>query len=131
MFIRNEKRFNPYAQFTDDQGVTYANLSDPALRASLGVTEIPDPTHPEDYSDDTYFKTEQGDAPYVIYTKRPQEQIDQSENNRLIQKMDALESKSMRAVREAVLSGDQAALQVIEDKIDALRKKLKKLEVVQ
>lgn len=40
------------------------------------LTEIADPVPPEDYSEATYFRTEQDDAPYVVYTRKPQEMID-------------------------------------------------------
>lgn len=75
MFILNEKRINIYAPFTSDSGVTYANLTDPAIRNQLGVVEIAEPAQPEDYSDDLYYRTEQDDAPYVIYTRKSDEQI--------------------------------------------------------
>lgn len=75
MFILNEKRINIYAPFTSDSGVTYANLTDPAIRDQLGVVEISEPVPPEDYSDDLYYRTEQDEAPYVVYTRKSDEQI--------------------------------------------------------
>lgn len=74
MFIRNNKRFNIYAQQTID-GVTYLNFLDPVLRAELGITELAEPVAPADYSDDTYFRNESDEAPYVTYTKRPEDQL--------------------------------------------------------
>lgn len=75
MFILNEKRINIYAPFTSAEGATYANLTDPAIRDQLGVVEITEPAQPEDYSEDLYYRTEQDEAPYVIYTKKSDEQI--------------------------------------------------------
>lgn len=74
MFIRNNKRFNIDASTTID-GVTYPNFRDAALRTLLGITEIAEPTPPVDYSEDTYYRTEQDDAPYVVYTQKSSEQI--------------------------------------------------------
>jgi len=75
MFILNEKRINIHAPFTTPEGVTYGNLTDPAVRDQLGVVEIADPTQPDDYSDDLYYRTEQDEAPYVVYTSKSDEQI--------------------------------------------------------
>lgn len=40
------------------------------------LQEIAEPKPPGDYSEATYFRTEQDDAPYVVYTRKPQEMID-------------------------------------------------------
>lgn len=40
------------------------------------LQEIADPKPPGDYSEATYFRTEQDDAPYVVYTRKPQEMLD-------------------------------------------------------
>ena len=78
MFIRNELRFNPHAEQVID-GILYpaSSFRDPEVLARLGITEIPDPQPPEDYSDKFYYRTEQDTAPYVIYTKKSDEQIAQ------------------------------------------------------
>lgn len=75
MFILNNRRINIYASHTTAQGVTYANLTDPTVRAKVGVTEIPDPTPPADYSDEIYYRTEQDTAPYVIFTRKSDEEV--------------------------------------------------------
>lgn len=75
MFILNEKRINIYAPFTTPEGVTYGNLTDPAVRDQIGVIEVSEPTPPEDYSESTYYRTEQDEAPYVVYTRKSDEQI--------------------------------------------------------
>lgn len=75
MFILNEKRINIYAPFVTTEGVTYGNLTDPVVRSQLGVVEVTEPTPPEDYSEDLYYRTEQDEAPYVVYTRKSDEQI--------------------------------------------------------
>lgn len=84
MFIRDSKRFNIYASATID-GVTYPNFLSPELRGQLGITEIADPAPPADYSDETYYRTEQDGSPYVVYTKKSAEQIKQQEDAKAVQ----------------------------------------------
>ena len=71
MFIwkSNQKRCNPYASYTDENGTRFTRVP-----ADL-YEEIHDPVPPADYSDETYYRTEQDDAPYVIFTKKSDEQI--------------------------------------------------------
>ena len=75
MFILNEKRINIHAPFTTSEGVTYGNLTDPEVRNQLGVIEVSEPIPPEDYSESTYYRTEQDEAPYVVYARKSDEQI--------------------------------------------------------
>lgn len=98
MFIRDSKRFNIYASTTID-GVTYPNFTSPELRGSLGITEIPDPTPPADYSEETYYRTEQDDSPYVVYTKKSAEQLKQLED-----------AKSLAAAKQYLLDTDYKML---------------------
>ena len=76
--IRNGKRFNIYAQQEID-GVTYPEFTSASLQAQLGITAV-EPEVPADFSYDTYTVQEITDAPYVVYTKKSQEQITQQEN---------------------------------------------------
>jgi hypothetical protein len=73
MFIlkSNQKRCNPEAAYVDANGTRRTKML-PEL-----YTEIPEPAAPEDYSTDYYYRTEQDDAPYVIYTRKSDEQIAQ------------------------------------------------------
>ena len=87
-------------------------------------TEIPDPTPPEDYSDETYYRTEQDDAPYVIYTKKSVEQLDALHNSKIKQQIASIEAGQARAVREAAL-GNTQHLQDIETAVVLLRGQLK------
>jgi len=116
--IETNRRVNPYAPYKDSEGTTY-----PRMPAHL-YTEIPDPTPPEDYTDETYYRTEQDDAPYVIYTKKSQEQLDQLTNSKLKAQIAAIEAGQARAVREAAL-GDTTYLTQLEAQIQALRVQLK------
>ncbi len=113
MFLLNDKRINPHAAHTTAEGVTYANLLDPAVRSLLGVVEVAEPTPPEDYSDETYFKTEQDDAPYVVFTKKPDEMIEQVRRAKLQAQIDALDGGNpmARPTREfMILSMEKEAV---------------------
>lgn len=105
MFTLNSKRINPDAPLTTPDGVTYANLRDPSVREQLGVQEIPDPQPPEDYSDETYYRTEQDTAPYVVFTRKSDEQIEQARRAKVQAQIDALEQGALmpRATREFML----------------------------
>lgn len=72
MYIdKNKKRFNPYATHVVDGVVFQGNiLSFPYALEDLFVKQIPEPEAPEDYSEDTYFRMEVDEAPYVIYEKK-------------------------------------------------------------
>ncbi len=85
MFILNKKRINIHAPFTTDNGIQYANLLSEDVRKILGVKEIPDPTIPEDYTVETYYRVEQDEAPYVVYTKKSEEQLQQIQQNKINQ----------------------------------------------
>lgn len=82
MFILNEKRINIHAPFTTSEGVTYGNLTDPEVRNQVGVIEVSEPIPPEDYSESTYYRTEQDEVPYVIYTRKSDEQIAEYRKNK-------------------------------------------------
>lgn len=85
MFILNKKRINIYAPFTTNDGIQYVNLLSEDTRRVLGVKEIQEPVAPEDYTEETYYRTEQDEAPYVIYTKKPEEQLQQIQQNKINQ----------------------------------------------
>jgi hypothetical protein len=69
IFTATNRRANPEASYESEDGTRYAKVPRELL------TEIPDPTPPDGYSDETYYRTEQDDAPYVIYTKKSDEQL--------------------------------------------------------
>ena len=105
-----------------------SRLDSPELRAAVGVIEIADDPAPEGYSDDTYFRTEDWSAtqrPYIIYTRKSDEQINDVANNKVKAQIVALEDQQGRAIREATLTGDKTRLQKLDDDIAALRSQLK------
>lgn len=55
----------------------FSRLDTPEIRERAGVVEVAEPAPPADYSDDFYYRTEQDDAPYVAYTRKSDEQIQQ------------------------------------------------------
>lgn len=129
MFTFNNKRFNIHAPAEIDD-VRYPNFLDPYLRLAMGIVEIPDPQPPADYSGDTYFRTEQDDAPYVVYTRKSDEQINQATRTRILSQIAALEQSALmaRQVREIMLSmpgAEQqpwfARVKTLNDEVAALR----------
>jgi len=129
MFTRNQKRFNIYAPAEIDE-VRYANFLDPYLRLAMGIVEVADPVPPADYSEDTYFRTEQDDAPYVVYTRKSDEQINQAKRARILAQVSALEQSALmaRPVREILLGQPGANQQpwfarvkAVDDEVAALR----------
>jgi hypothetical protein len=88
MFIDNETKlrvniYRPYKGFS--------KLTTPEIRQRAGVVEIPDPVPPDDFSEETYYSTEQDDAPYVVYTKKSDEQLAAIRWNKLKQIRDELQ----------------------------------------
>ena len=114
MFIKDNKRFNPFADITF-KGVTYSGnlLSFPSAMLEMGVTEVPDPPVPEGYSPDTYFRLVVDEAPYVVYEPKSPEQVRQAELARIPeitpwQMRKALNQLGLREqVETAVAAGNQ------------------------
>jgi len=75
IFSATQSSVNIYAPYTSADGTKHANLLDLTVREAAGVVEIADPQPPEDYSTDTYYRTEQDTPPYVVFTKKSDEQI--------------------------------------------------------
>jgi hypothetical protein len=99
-----------------------SRLDTPEIRAAVGVVEIADPIKPDDYSDETYYKSETDDFPYVIYTRKPQEQIDQMLKAKALAAIDAVERNAMlpRLIREYMLELPGAASKPWFAKVKAL-----------
>lgn len=72
MFIDSETklRVNIYAPYKG-----FSKLDTQEIRAKADVIEIAEPEKPADYSEDLYYRTEQDAAPYVVYTRKSDEQI--------------------------------------------------------
>ena len=106
--------------------VIYPNLLNPENRKTLGIIEIEDPVRPEDFSDETYYVNQSDDAPYIIYTRKSQEQLDQLAKAKIQQEIASLETSiTPRRIREALLTGDNSFIQSVEDKIAELRSQIK------
>ena len=129
MFTRNQKRCNIYAPAEIDD-VRYSGFTDPSLREQLGIVEVADPVPPEDYSEDTYFRTEQDDAPYVVYVRKSDEQINQATRARILSQIVSLEqgalmARQVREVMRGLPGADQqpwfARVKAIDDEVAALR----------
>ena len=67
MYRLHSKKINIDAPITVD-GIQYPNLRDPALRALLGVVEVPDPVYPDP---DQFFWTENEDGSLNITPRDP------------------------------------------------------------
>jgi hypothetical protein len=104
MHIINNKRIWIDRPITID-GVLYPHLHEAALRESLGIVEIPDIQPPDDYSDETYFRTEQDSAPYTLFTRKPDSMIAEAKAAKLLNEIDSLERQQLmpRATREFML----------------------------
>ena len=107
-----------------------SRLDSPELREAVGVIEIERDAPPDEYNDhpDWYEVREDWEAiqrPYVIYTRKSDEQINEITNNKIKAQIAALEAGQHRAIREATLTGDKTRLQKLDDDIAALRSQLK------
>lgn len=83
MYIKDNKRFNPY-QTVVCWGVTYQGniTSFPDAMAAMGITEIPDVPRP-DVSDDTHFVFPLDEAPWWSVTPKSEEMIAQAAQAKL------------------------------------------------
>ena len=72
IWIDNDTKLRVHIQY---QYKGFSRLDTPEIRAAANVVEIADPTPPGDYSDDIYYRTESQEAPYVVYTRKSDEQI--------------------------------------------------------
>lgn len=73
VFKSTQKRCNPYAAFTEEDGTKHHKIP-PHL-----YEELPEPPAPEGYdaNPNLWYRTEQDEAPYVTYTPKPQEQVNE------------------------------------------------------
>jgi hypothetical protein len=116
---RNNKRFNPYATYTV-LGVVYEKgdiLKFPEAIAYLGIEEVQEPDPPDEYktNPEYYFRTEQETFPYVIYTRKSEEQIRQA----FVSKLPVLTPWQMRkALRAAgLMSAVKTAMQAADEEV--------------
>lgn len=71
MFIKDGKRFNIEAPFTDGNK-SFPNMRDPYWHPFYNITQIPDPVRGDDRF---YFVNESNEAPYVINTPKNLESV--------------------------------------------------------
>lgn len=83
VFKDTKKRANQFAEYTSSDGTRYPWVPSDLLE----VIDLPFP--PEDYSDETYYRTEQDTAPYVIYTRKSDEVIQQLMLSKFISAMES------------------------------------------
>lgn len=120
MYIKDGKRFNIYASATFD-GIRYHNFTNADLRALLEITWVDEPEPPLDYTDDTYYRVEQDDAPYVVYTPRTPEQIAQIQLNKAKTSRQALVQQiTVTTSTNKVFDGDESSQDRIARAISAL-----------
>lgn len=124
IYIHEEtgKMVNIYAPFGG-----FSRLDTPEIRARAGVIAAGEDAPPVDYDPSFYDRREDWEAtqrPYVIYAKKPEEQIKAIQDERIKAKITALESQQGRAIREAVLTGDKTRLTALDAEIAALRAQL-------
>jgi hypothetical protein len=74
----------------------FSILDTPEIRDRVGVVEIADPPRPDDYSEETYYRTEQEDYPYVIYTRKSDEQIEEIRRNKIFTEISAIEDRQIK-----------------------------------
>ena len=88
------KRVNIHAPYAG-----FSRLDTPEIRAAANVVEIPDP---ERMPDETHYNQEIDEAPYLISTPKPQEQVDAAWNSKIQGQIDALEQPQLlpRVTRE-------------------------------
>ena len=107
-----------------------SRLDSEEIRAAVGVVEIERDAPPEGYTDhpDWYDVREDWEAtqrPYIIYTRKSDDQINEIHNTRIKQQIAAIEAGQHRAIREATLTGDKTRLQKLDEDIATLRSQLK------
>lgn len=98
VFKDTKLRANEFAQFTDAEGTRYPQVP----RDLLEWADLPEP--PADF-DDTYTVQEVMDAPYVIFTRKSDEQIAEQNKAKAKAEIEQKERSEMmpRAIREFML----------------------------
>ena len=83
-----------------------SRLDSAEIRAAVGVIEIDDDPAPEGHSDDTYYRTEDWHAtqrPYIIYTRKSDEQIAEVK----LQRAKAERTAAVEAIKVTTTSGKE------------------------
>lgn len=93
VFKDTKLRANEFAAYTSPEGVSY-----PWVPRDL-LEEVDVALPPEDFSEDTYYRTEQDEAPYVVFTRKSDEQLAALAKSKLDAKL-----KLVRDLRDAILN---------------------------
>lgn len=68
----------------------FSKLDSDTIRTKVGVIEVADPIPPAGYNDEDWHRTEQDASPYVVFTKKADEQIAASRWKKIKQLRDDL-----------------------------------------
>lgn len=91
----------------------FSRLDTPEIREAAGVIELAEPEPPTDYDPDFYYRVEQDTSPYVVYTRKPEEQIAEIQMQR---------AKALRAVEVKDITVTTASGKVFDGDEDAQRR---------
>jgi len=80
-----------------------SKLDTPEILEAVGVIEIAEPPAPNDFSEDTYYRTEQDASPYVVYTPKSAEQIAQV----TLSKAKQQRAQAVAAIKVTTLAGNE------------------------
>ena len=100
MYLLNNRKINIDTQQTIE-GVTYPNLRDPAIRAQLGVVEVPDPVYPDP---DLYYWTENEDGSLNITAKSPEQVLEIKKAKFLAAVQSHLDAKAQEKGYDGIVS---------------------------
>lgn len=107
----NQRRCNPFATYVDDNGTTHSKVPVDLYE------EVAEPTPPEDYDPDHYYRTEQDDTPYVTYSRKSDMQIAEFEIEKLkgqIRALEAAESDGMqKTIRQSILQLSETIIAMV------------------
>jgi len=100
IFKDTKKRANQFAPYTAPDGTKYSRVPMELLE------EVVEPQPPEDYNEDLYYRSEQDEAPYVVFTRKSDEQIAEQARARAAMEIESLERQHMlpRPVRDSLLA---------------------------
>lgn len=118
MFIKDGKRFNIYAPYTAEDGTRHTNLRDSTLQAKYGITEISDPVRE---SEETHFVQEIDEAPYLINTPKPLEQVKRLYKDKINARRDELERAGFPYLGKLLDSDEKSYYRILSANDSALK----------
>lgn len=112
MFIRkdNQKRVNPFAPYTDEQGTRYNQMP-----AHL-YEEVADPVRGDEQF---YYNTEQDDAPYVVVTPKSVESIREVLKGKVKALRDQKETEGFAYMGKTFDSDERSVLRITQAALTA------------